>query len=84
MIYSVSYFDLGELGTLFGGLSPPKPPVATGLGFRHKMFYQHDLFQQTCKLCYCFWRRSTQKIISSKTVHFNTETSNLVILFQIY
>jgi len=29
--YSVSYFHLGRLGTLFGGLSPPKPPVATGL-----------------------------------------------------
>ena len=23
-IYSVSYFNLGELGALFGGLSPPK------------------------------------------------------------
>jgi len=32
MIYSVSHFDLGGLGTLFGGgLSPPEPPVATGL-----------------------------------------------------
>jgi len=28
MVYSVSYFYLGELGTLFGGLSPP---VAMGL-----------------------------------------------------
>ena len=26
MIYSVSYFDLGGLSTLFGGISPPKPP----------------------------------------------------------
>jgi len=25
MIYSVSYFDLGEIVTLFGGLSPPNP-----------------------------------------------------------
>jgi len=24
-------FNLGGLGALFGGLSPPKPPVATGL-----------------------------------------------------
>jgi len=31
MIYSVSYFDLGEIGVLFGGLSPSNPPVATGL-----------------------------------------------------
>jgi len=30
-IYSVSRFNLGRLGTLFGGLSPPKSPVATGL-----------------------------------------------------
>ena len=28
---SVSYFNLGGLGELFLGLSPPKPPVATGL-----------------------------------------------------
>jgi len=31
LIYSDSYFDLGVLGTLFGGLSSPKSPVATGL-----------------------------------------------------
>ena len=31
MIYSVSYFDLGRIGTLFEGISPPKPPVATRL-----------------------------------------------------
>jgi len=30
-IYSVSRFNLGVLGALFGGLSQPKPPVATGL-----------------------------------------------------
>jgi len=26
LIYSVSYFNLGGLGALFGGLSPPNPP----------------------------------------------------------
>jgi len=26
LIYSVSYFNLGGLGAVFGGLSPPKPP----------------------------------------------------------
>jgi len=31
LIYSVSHFNLGGLGALFGGKSPPKPPVATGL-----------------------------------------------------
>jgi len=30
LIYSVSYFNLGGLGALFGGLNPPMPPVATG------------------------------------------------------
>ena len=40
MIYSVSYFDLGEIGTLFGGLSPPNPPVATGL-IQRQMWYQY-------------------------------------------
>jgi len=25
-------FQFGGLGALFGGLNPPKPPVATGLG----------------------------------------------------
>ena len=28
---SVSYFNLGGLGALFGGLTPPRPPMATGL-----------------------------------------------------
>jgi len=40
MIYSVSYFDLGKIGTLFGGLSPPNPPVATGL-IQRQMWYQY-------------------------------------------
>jgi len=31
MIYSVSYFDLEGLSTLFGGAKPTKTPVATGL-----------------------------------------------------
>jgi len=31
LIYSVSRFNLGGLGVLFGGLSPPKPPVAKEL-----------------------------------------------------
>jgi len=31
MIYNISYFNLGMLGASFRGLSPPKPPVATGL-----------------------------------------------------
>ena len=35
LIYSVSRFNSGGLGVLFGGLSPPKPPpVATGLVVR--------------------------------------------------
>ena len=29
--YSVSCFNSGGLGALFGGISPQKPPVATGL-----------------------------------------------------
>jgi len=29
--YNVSCFNFGGLGVLFGGLSPQKPPVATGL-----------------------------------------------------
>jgi len=31
LIYSVSYFNFGVLELCFGGLSPPKAPVATGL-----------------------------------------------------
>jgi len=31
LIYSVSRFNLGALGALFGGLSPPKTPGATVL-----------------------------------------------------
>jgi len=31
LIYSVSSFNLGDLETCFEGLSPPKPPVVTGL-----------------------------------------------------
>jgi len=31
LIYSVSRFNLGGLKLCLGGLSPPKPPVATGL-----------------------------------------------------
>jgi len=31
LIYSVSYFNLEELGALFGGTRPTKPPAATGL-----------------------------------------------------
>jgi len=31
MIHTVSYFDLGGLVVCLGVLSPPKPPVATGL-----------------------------------------------------
>ena len=38
LIYSVSYFNLGVLGLCFGGLSPPKPPVTTGLNI-----VQYDL-----------------------------------------
>jgi len=30
-IYSVSYFNFGALVLCLGGLSPPKPPVATRL-----------------------------------------------------
>jgi len=30
-IYRLSYFDLGELGALFGGIRTPKPLVSTGL-----------------------------------------------------
>ena len=32
LIYSVSYLDLGVLVLCLGVLSPPKPPMATGLG----------------------------------------------------
>jgi len=31
-IYSISYFYLGGLGALFGGLSPPKPSRGDGTG----------------------------------------------------
>jgi len=31
LIYSASRFKLGGLGALFGGVSPPKTPGATGL-----------------------------------------------------
>ena len=31
LIYSVSCFHFGYLGVLFGGLSPPKHPMTTGL-----------------------------------------------------
>jgi len=31
LIYSVAYFSLGFLELCFGALSPPNPPVATGL-----------------------------------------------------
>jgi len=32
LIYSVSCFNLGRLGALFGGAKPTKAPVATGPG----------------------------------------------------
>ena len=34
MIYSVSYFDLGGLGTLFGRTKPTKAPRGDGTGRR--------------------------------------------------
>ena len=36
-------FQFGGLGALFGGLSPPKLPVATGLGHRRNIFLQRAL-----------------------------------------
>jgi len=39
LIYSVSRFNLVGLGALFGGISPPKPPMATGLGVWWIYFY---------------------------------------------
>jgi len=38
LIYSISYFNSGVLEVCFAGLSPPKPPVATGLNI-----VKHDL-----------------------------------------
>jgi len=36
LIYSVSHFNLGGLGALFGGgMNPPQPPVATGQAWLH-------------------------------------------------
>jgi len=35
LIYNFSYFNFGELGALLGGISPPKPPVVTGLVSLH-------------------------------------------------
>jgi len=32
LIYSVSYFNLGGFGALFGGISPQKPPRGDGTG----------------------------------------------------
>jgi len=53
LTYSVSYFNLGGLGASFGGLSLPKPPVATGLSLRpsaqiarRKKLQNHQLFIQ--------------------------------------
>jgi len=46
-IYSVSRFNLGVLGALFGGLSQPKPPVATGL---------HSCQFKPQKFSIIFWR----------------------------
>ena len=40
MIYSVSYFDLEETGSLFGGLSPSNPLKATGL-IQRQLQYQY-------------------------------------------
>ena len=39
LIYSVSCFNLGGLGALFGGISSQKPPVATGL-YQHPVPFQ--------------------------------------------
>ena len=38
LMYSVSYFKLGGLGASFGGLSPSKPPMATGLSWTPYLF----------------------------------------------
>ena len=34
LIYNVSRFNLGVLGTLFGGLRPPKPPRGDGTAYK--------------------------------------------------
>jgi len=34
LIYSVSRFNLGVLGTLFGRLTPPKPPRGDGTAYK--------------------------------------------------
>ena len=35
LIYNISYFNFGGRVAIFGGISPPKPPVATGLVSLH-------------------------------------------------
>ena len=38
-IYSISYFNLGGLGALFGGLNPPKPPRGDETGPKSQKAY---------------------------------------------
>jgi len=60
--YIVSCFNLGGLGALFGGLSPPKPPVATGLPITNP------------KRQFCQWRNHKNSHNARKKLYSN-ETS---------
>ena len=54
MIYSASYFNLGEgLRALFGGLSPQKPPRGDGTGSAGKFYFLSLLVNQLAPWIRC-------------------------------
>ena len=75
LIYSVSCFNLGVLGASFGGLSPQKPPVATGLNCTTPLQERHfpaPLRHAENSSCI-----ETEKSYLCKVLHFNRQ--NLLI-----
>jgi len=80
LIYSVSSFNLGGLGSLFGGIGPPKPPRGDGTGSSKSRFVLipkaggHALPQTCLKpingLRFCFQRdRSAMFVLTSSCVY---------------
>ena len=63
LICSVSYFNLGWLGALFKGLSPPKPLVATGLCWTRG---SQSLMQTCTKFCEVFALKFASFSLSTK------------------
>jgi len=52
LIYSVSYFDLGGLGTLFGGVKPTKAPRGDGTGHMFTQTIDRQTFRMAAQTAF--------------------------------